>query len=91
MNARSMTAQSVNAKLTLKLDQQVIEDAKRYARQHGTSLSRLVEGYFSKLTGGLRQDSNLSGTVAELAGIIKGTDIDNAEDDYAAYLARKYS
>ncbi len=91
MNARSMTTQGLNAKLTLKLDRQVIEDAKGYARRHGTSLSRLVESYFSKLTRGSREDTDLSGTVAELAGIIKGADADDAKDGYAAYLARKYS
>ncbi len=84
-------AKSMNAKLTLKLDRQVIEDTKRYAAQHDTSLSRLVEGYFSKLTRGFREDSGLSGTVAELAGIIKGVEVEDAEEGYAAYLARKYS
>ncbi len=84
-------AKSMNAKLTLKLDRQVIEDTKRYARQHGTSLSRLVEGYFSKLTRGFREDSELSGTVAELAGIVKGVEVEDAEDGYAAYLTEKYS
>ncbi len=81
----------MNAKLTLKLDQQVIEDTKRYARQHGTSLSRLVEGYFSKLTRGFGTEAKLSGTVAELAGIVKGVEIDDAEDGYATYLSEKYS
>ncbi len=81
----------MNAKLTLKLNQQVIEDTKRYARQHGTSLSRLVEGYFSKLTRGFREDSKLNGTVAELAGIAKGAEAEDSRRDYAAYLAEKYS
>ncbi len=86
-----MNAKTMNAKLTLKLDRQVIKDTKRYARQHGTSLSRLVESYFSKLTRGFREEARLSGTVAELAGIVKGVEIDDAEDGYAAYLSEKYS
>ncbi len=91
MDAGPINANPINAKLTLKLDRQVIEDTKRYARQHGTSLSRLVEGYFSKLTRGFREEPELSGTVAELAGIAKGVEIDDTDDGYAAYLARKYS
>ncbi len=86
-----MDAKSMNAKLTLTLDRQVVEDTRRYARQHGTSLSRLVEGYFSKLTQGFSEDSKLSGTVAELAGLVKGAEVDDARDDYTAYLAKKYS
>ncbi len=80
----------MNAKLTLKLDQQVIESTKRYAREHGTSLSRLVEDYFSVLTRDFRDDLGLSGTVAELAGIAKGADAEDLEDGYAAYLTEKY-
>ncbi len=86
-----MNTNSMNAKLTLKLNRQIIEDTKRYAQQQGTSLSRLVESYFSKLTRGDRENSKLSGTVAELAGIIRGAEIDDAEDGYAAYLAEKHS
>ena len=86
-----MNTKPINVKLTLKLDRQVIEDTKRYARQHGTSLSRLVESYFSKLTQGFREEAKLSGTVAELAGIAKGAEIGDVKDGYTAYLSEKYS
>lgn len=36
-------------KLTLRLDARTIEQAKRYARSRGTSVSRLVERYFAAL------------------------------------------
>lgn len=39
----------MDAKLTLKLDQEAIEKAKIYAAKHGLSLSRLIENYFSHL------------------------------------------
>ena len=81
----------MNAKLTLKLDRKVIESTKRYAREHGTSLSRLVEDYFSVLSRDFREDLGLSGPVAELAGIAKGADGEDWEDGYAAYLTEKYS
>ncbi|MCP4757066.1 MAG: antitoxin [Proteobacteria bacterium] len=36
----------MNTKLTLTLDGKTIESAKRYAKEHKTSLSKLVEFYF---------------------------------------------
>ena len=81
----------MNAKLTLKLDQEVIESTKHYARRHGTSLSRLVEDYFSVLVRDSRKDLELTGIVAELAGIAKGADTEDPKEGYAAYLAEKYS
>lgn len=81
----------MNAKLTLKLDQQVIESTKHYARRHGTSLSRLVEDYFSVLVRDSRKDLELTGIVAELAGIAKGADAEDPNEGYAVYLTEKYS
>ncbi|MFL6196957.1 MAG: DUF6364 family protein [Thermoanaerobaculia bacterium] len=81
----------MDAKLTLKLDSEVIEQAKVYAERRGTSLSRMVETYFAILTKG--EDSTKTrptGVVAELAGLLSGRDIDETKD-YAEYLAKKYS
>lgn len=36
----------MDTKLTLKLDKEAIEQAKRYAERRGLSLSRVVESYF---------------------------------------------
>ncbi len=81
----------MNAKLTLKLDRQVIESTKRYARRHDTSLSRMVEDFFTRVIRCPRQEPELSGTVAELAGIAKGADEEDLKDGYASYLSEKYS
>jgi hypothetical protein len=81
----------MDAKLTLKLDSEVIERAKNYAEQQGTSLSRMVETYFDALTHGEpRAEDRPTGVVAELAGLLAGRSIDE-KDDYAEYLANKYS
>ncbi len=40
----------MNTKLTLTLEKDVIEKAKKYAARQGQSLSSLVEAYFSQLT-----------------------------------------
>jgi hypothetical protein len=39
----------MDAKLTLKLDRETIEGAKRYAERHQRSLSRLIESYLRSL------------------------------------------
>jgi hypothetical protein len=79
-------------KLTLKLDRAVIEKAKLYAQRRGVSLSRVVESYFLGLTRDEEPASReLTGVVAELAGILAGKEVDDSREGYAAYLTRKYS
>lgn len=40
----------MDSKLTLKLNRQIIEDAKKYAAEHKRSLSRIIEAYLKTLT-----------------------------------------
>jgi hypothetical protein len=81
----------METKLTLKLDESIINQAKKYALKRQKSLSRLVEDYFR----GLSNDDNLEETtinpiVKELSGIIDEKDIKGWESDYAKYLEQKY-
>jgi hypothetical protein len=83
---------TVDTKLTLKLDEKAIERAKTYASRRGVSLSRMVETYFLSLA--VQEERALpqpTGVVAELAGMLAGRDIDLSEEGRARYLARKYS
>lgn len=54
----------MTAKLTLSIDDQVIESAKKYARGKGTSLSGIVENY-------LKSISNTKSGVPEISPRIK--------------------
>lgn len=82
----------MDAKLTLKLDSEVIEKAKAYAERQGVSLSRMVETYFTGLTQEAWPDEDrLTGVVAELAGLLAGARVDETKEDYAEYLTKKYS
>ncbi len=81
----------MNAKLTLKLDEAVIEKAKVYAERRGTSLSRIVEGYFAGLTQEEQAETRPSGVVGELAGLLAGLQIEDEKEGYAEYLTKKYS
>lgn len=40
----------MESKLTLKLDKQVINHAKTYAKMHNTSLSKMIENYLQSIT-----------------------------------------
>jgi hypothetical protein len=83
----------MDAKLTLKLDREAIQGAKLYADSRGTSLSRVVESYFRHLAAVVEPAAErpLSGGVAELAGVLKGMEIENPREEYTEFLLRKYS
>lgn len=81
----------MNAKLTLKLDDSAIARAKRYARLHHISLSKMVEAFFVVLAKGDHSEFKLTPIVAELSGVLSDRDTASWRGNYAAYLNKKYS
>ena len=73
-------------KMTVRVPRDLLENAKRYARQHDTTLTRLVSNYLGRL-------SNLDDLLAEaptvqrLSGALSP---DGSEADYQSYLDEKY-
>jgi len=62
----------MTTKLTLTLDDKVIQGAKRYARAKGRSVSELVESYFKSLTNlNIESSEELSPSVKSLMGSFK--------------------
>jgi hypothetical protein len=63
----------MSKKLTLTLEKEVIAMAKDFAKEHGQSLSELVENYFKLLTKNKESDNTieLSSKVKSLKGILK--------------------
>ena len=78
----------MEAKLTLKLDQSVIQSVKKYAENNNKSLSKLVEDYFRNLISEDQAQRNYSPLVEELSGVISENDLKNI--DYTSYLEQKY-
>jgi Family of unknown function (DUF6364) len=73
----------MTTKLTLTLDDKVIQAAKRYARAKGRSVSELVESYFKSLTGPDNEPAEeLTPAVKSLMGSFKAT----ANFDYKKIL-----
>lgn len=75
-------------KLTLRLDHDLIEKAKRYSREHGKSVSRLVADYFAVLDEAQRDQRPLPPLTAKLRGALRGRAV--SEEDYREHLRRKH-
>ncbi len=81
----------MDTKLTLKLNQNVIEKAKEYASNRKMSLSRLIEAYLQSLTSeNDTSDFEISPFVKSIAtGTEIPTDLDYKKE-YSDYLTEKY-
>ena len=82
----------MNVKLTLRMDQAVIQAAKKEARHKGKSISRMVSDYLQAITRLGKSDrvkrESLPPLTASLVGSLKGAKV--TERDYYAYLEKKY-
>ena len=94
----------MNTKLTLSIDKATIEKAKVYAKEQGTSVSKLVENYLKMITPVVENDvsvvnepnsdyklevSKLSPEIQQIIGILDENKV--IDDDRYNYLMRKYS
>jgi predicted CopG family antitoxin len=64
----------MNTKLTLTIEQSVIEKAKKYARNKERSLSDLIENYLKALTNNEiieKEETELTSTIKSLRGSFK--------------------
>ena len=76
-------------KLTLRMDDNLIESAKEYSAQTGKSVSRIVADLFEIIKNEkLNKEEMLTPTIRSLKGILKGKQVD--EKDYKKYLDEKY-
>lgn len=83
---------TMNTKLTLKLNQEIIERAKQYAILKKMSLSRLIENYLSTLTsekseGSTFEISPFVKSLSSNSGLPANFDYKNERGDY---LEQKY-
>ena len=79
----------MQTKLTLRLEDQLIEQAKSYAAQSGKSVSQIVSDYFKLLTSQkVKADSTPAPVTQSLRGLLRESKLD--ENDYKKYLEGKY-
>ena len=80
----------MDSKLTVRLDSNVIERAKQYARNHNVSISRLIESYLDSVTQQKSKDVEITPLVKSLSGVIKINSEFDFKNDYSQYLSDKY-
>jgi hypothetical protein len=79
----------MQTKLTLRLDEELIEQAKSYAGRVGKSVSQIVADYFRVLAAEKGEPEPPSAPITEsLHGLLKGAGVD--EKDYRKYLEEKH-
>ena len=78
--------------LTLRLEEQLIDNAKRFAKQSGKSLSQMVADYFTLLEKHtLTNDKELPTVTASLKGVLQVEPFQGLDEiDYRTYLESKY-
>ena len=80
----------MDKKLTLSLNESVIENAKKYAKNNKISLSKLIEAYLQSVADNSTKNVEITPLVKSLSGVVKlpkGFDVRN---DYSNYLLEKY-
>lgn len=80
----------MDTKLTIKLDRNIIEKAKKYAKSKNISLSRIIESYLSAITRDEIKHEDISPLVQSLSGIIELPDDFDFKKDYTDHLLNKY-
>jgi len=75
----------LKTKLTLRLDKNVIEKAKKYSLKRGESVSQIVEKFFKTI---LSENEEITPTVKKLKGLLKNSQVEEA--DYKKFLEKKY-
>ena len=79
----------MQTKLTLRLDDELINRAKAYAKNSGKSVSQIVAGYFSLLDAEPEKEkSEFTPLARSLKGSLKGAKL--GKQDYHKYLEEKY-
>lgn len=81
----------MKTKLTLTIEQSIIEKAKRYARERERSLSDAIENYLRALTNEKEiDDEDVSPTIKQLRGSFKLPKDFDYKKELADSLSKKY-
>ena len=81
--------EAMKTKLTLRLDEDLIQRAKSFAKTRGKSVSQIVAYYFASLGKKPKLGTkDLTPMVRSLKGALRGTDVDL--EDYRRHLEEKH-
>ena len=80
----------MNTKLTLTIEQSIIERAKSYAKGKGRSLSDIIENYLKAITSEQRIVEDISPLVNSLRGSFKSPESFDYKKELSKGLSEKY-
>ena len=80
----------MDKKLTLSLDQSIIDEAKEYAKSNNISLSKLIESYLSSLMKRRTDSFEITPLVESLSGVVSVDEDFDYKKEYADFLLNKY-
>ena len=80
----------MDKKLTLSLNESVIENAKLYAKKNQISLSKLIEAYLQSIVDNKTKKIGITPLVESLSGVIQLPSDFDIRDEYTKHLMEKY-
>lgn len=80
----------MQTKLTLTIEQSIIEQAKGYAKSQGRSLSDLIENYLKIVLDNKKESIKISPSIKKLQGSITLPDNFDYKKDLTTALSEKY-
>ena len=80
----------MSTKLTLNIDENIVINAKSYAKENKVSLSELIENYLHSLASKNSRKRDVSPLVESLTGVVDLPKKDYKKS-YTNYLSKKYS
>ena len=78
----------MTSKITLYSELELIKEIKAYAKEHNTSVSKIVNSFFKNLLHTQKSNDKKSKITDSLVGIINTKTLD--ESDYKTHLETKY-
>lgn len=80
----------MDTKLTLRLDNNVIEKAKIYAKNHNISLSKMIETYLASVTSNKGSKEEITPLVESLSGVMELPADYDYKKERGDYIINKY-
>jgi hypothetical protein len=80
----------MNKKLTLSVDDNIINSAKLYAQENNISISHLVQSFLKLISKPEKKTKNYPPITTELFGVLESTKKNKLKKNYAEYLSEKY-
>jgi len=80
----------MNTKLTLSLNNEIINKAKLYAKYHEISLSKMIESYLDSITASKNKEITITPLVESLSGVVNLPNDFDYRKEYRDHIINKY-